>query len=301
MALVRAGPFIAILLASLVLAPAFLFAPVSGQSGIKVTIHPAAYEGVATVNRTTAGTVNFTAQISVEGSGSLTVLVDLTVKGILYGWKSEVVPTQLIFTAAGSQNVTVYVSVPAGTSTSSMELVKLEAKASWSTGSTVVSFQWGARAKQYYDVDLTSKKTGSGPDYRSYYVIMTNTGNGVDSYSAAVQNLGALSAKDIEVDLTTSWLSRTLNSDQSRSLPMKVTYKGSDRAVNQDIIIRVSSKGAQTNGQKPHYWDFTVRFVYQKEEISNIFVVGIVAFVIIMVVVLALLLKAPRKGKGPKP
>lgn len=300
MALERAGPFIAILLASLVLAPAFLYAPVSGQSGIKVTIHPAAYEGVAAVNRTTAGTVNFTAQTSVEDPNGLTVLVDLTVKGILYGWKAEVVPTQLIFTATGSQNVTVYVSVPAGTSTTSMELVKLEAKASWSTGSTTVSFQWGARAKQYYDVDLTYKKTGSGPNYRSYSIVLRNTGNGADDYSAMVQNAGALSAKDVEVDFTTSWLSRTLNSNQSRTLPMKVTYKGSDRAVTADIIIRVTSNGATSNGQKPYYWDFTIRFVYQKEEVSNFFVIGIVAFVIIMVVVLALLLKAPRKGKGPK-
>jgi hypothetical protein len=301
MALERAGPFIAILLASLVLAPAFLYAPVSGQSGIKVTIHPAAFEGVATVNRTTSGTVNFTAQISVEDPNGLTVLVDLTVKGILYGWKSEVVPTQLIFTATGSQNVTVYVSVPAGTPTSSMELVKLDAKASWSTGSSVVSFQWGARAKQYYDVDLISKKTGSGPNYRSYSIVLRNTGNGADDYNALVQNEGILQTKDIEIEPSYYSPGRALNVNQSsRTWTMKVTYKGSDRAVTENIIIRVTSKGAALNGQHPH-WDFTIRFSYQKEEMSNIFLVGIVAFVIIMVVVLALLLKAPRKGKGPKP
>jgi len=232
--------------------------------------------------------------------GTVMVSLDATTST---DWTTTVDPATIPFTSPGSVQITVRVTVPPETLSSSVGMVTVTGIGTYPGYSTPPASSTGTvKIKQYYRCLLNITPTLGIDNPQTYKIIVTNNGNGNDSFELNIPLQQVLTKVGLSVafDRTTT---EKIPQHSTATINMTVSYGPSAASGKKEIYVRSTSKASMSSGNGTVYTDAMTTIDVQPWHGSSGISLGVIALVIVIIVVVVILI-AKKKGKlkfGRKP
>lgn len=245
--------------------------------------------------------VRFTANISANNPGDIHIEVQLklTVGG---GWDANVIPKQMMFNKSSTQKAVITVTVPGNITMDTNVNVYLNATGQYpnmtipleSISHSIIYLEHN----HAYEVTYKFVKQNSYTNKIAFSI--TDKGNFDDNIVPEFLNHASGAQADVKFDVSNTKIS-------PNSLPGKIImtaqYGGPDYPMNQPLEIRFYPQSSiQTRmpyGMR-YFVSINITLSFKapdKPQLNYLFVGAIMAFIIIMVVVMALVVRRSSKGK----
>jgi len=298
----RLGPVLLVTSFLLSMSLSNITPPTDAQSRYKDTFQlapfsPSAYEVIVTP--TNNGTANFltTVQVGIFSNETYRVVLNATVST---GWETHVAPSTLVFSHSDEVSVSVTVVVPAATPSALIGKLTLTGNCSNSNGSLEVSTYAVITVGQYFRFDIYANYLVKSESRAIVDLIITNRGNGLDSYSIAITNLDELSAKNIIVTASTYELS-SVAAGGNGTIRISIKYDGNELTLSEHVEVAIKSEAAATEGLAViKTYPIFVQFETRSNIVTTWFIGGtVLACIIVMIVVVFLVLRDRNRRSTP--
>jgi len=245
------------------------------------------------VDMNTSVNSSFETMVGINDTVNEEVIVDLNATTDM-DWSVTVVPDKITFTGPNAVKVKITVSVPAGTDSTTVAIVKLFGSAAFKDETVFANVYGYLYLKRAYGVKAEYFFTKRDPKEIWMTLNVYNTGNGEDYILVDVPDIEKLDGVGLSVTMSNREV--VVPSHNYREVNIQISYDG-NKALKYDLVLTVTSMYARAGGLVVEK-NITVQLSFKGVDPpmqANIFAGVIVVFVIVIVIVLAVVLRGPSK------
>ena len=173
------------------------------------------------------------------------------------GWSVVVSPQTMQFTHSGSEEYLATVMVPTGAPASTVGTVSVIAVAQYPGSAHTAVTTASVRVNKYFGGYVSADPSKGTENPQTYNLMVSNTGNDVDTFKLSIADLAEHEKQGFEFDLKTSRIN-DIGPGDNVSVELIVSYGMKAKSGKHVFDIRVTSAGAEKCETEPFYWDSPV-------------------------------------------